>query len=145
MNLTLGGDLRATQDAGRAVRLVGAVNTVRGTYDFQGRRFDILRDGTVRFDGDRTSSIRRSTSAPQRVIQGVDGARQRARHAARSPTSCFSSTPPLEQADILSLIVFNQPINSARRGAADFAGAARAGDGDRRRRRRSWPSRSATR
>ena len=52
LNLTLGGDLRATKAAGQAFALVGAVNTVRGTYDFQGRRFEILRDGTVRFDGE---------------------------------------------------------------------------------------------
>ena len=37
---------------GGPIVLVGAVNTVRGTYDFQGRRFEILRDGTVRFGGD---------------------------------------------------------------------------------------------
>ena len=53
LNLTLGGDLRATKEPGEQIALVGAVNTVRGTYDFQGRRFDILRDGTVRFEGPR--------------------------------------------------------------------------------------------
>ena len=56
--------------AGAEVRLVGTVNTVRGHYDFQGRRFDILRDGTVRFTGlddlDPTLDIR-----TQRVIQAV--------------------------------------------------------------------------
>ena len=52
LNVTLGGDLWATKVPWDQVRLVGVVNTVRGTYDFQGRRFDILRDGTVRFDGE---------------------------------------------------------------------------------------------
>ena len=74
LNLTLGGDLCATKEPDDQLRLIGAVNTVRGTYDFQGRRFEILRDGTVRFDGGSTSSIRCSTSGRERVIQAVDGA-----------------------------------------------------------------------
>ena len=31
--------------------LRGTINTVRGFYEFQGRRFEIVRDGTVRFLG----------------------------------------------------------------------------------------------
>src|SRR5206468_8961030 len=45
MNVTLGGDIRATKNPGGAIRLVGSVNTVRGWYDFQGRRFEILQIG----------------------------------------------------------------------------------------------------
>ena len=91
------------------IRLVGIVNTVRGTYDFQGRRFTILRDGTVRFEGldelDPSLDIR-----TQRVIQAVE-ANVNIRGTLKKPEIVLSSTPPLEQADILSLIVFNQPIN----------------------------------
>jgi autotransporter translocation and assembly factor TamB len=32
----------------------------------------------------------------------------------RQPEIVLDSTPPLEQADILALIVFNQPLKSAR-------------------------------
>ena len=54
VNITIGGDLRLVKTAGRdTVRLLGSVNTVRGTYDFQGRRFAVLRDGTIRFEGGR--------------------------------------------------------------------------------------------
>ena len=112
MNVTLGGDLRATKAPGQQIVLIGSVNTVRGTYDFQGRRFDILRDGTVRFDGeplnemDPILDIRTS-----RLIQGVV-ARVNVRGTMKQPDIVLSSTPPLEQADILSLIVFNQPINT---------------------------------
>ena len=109
MNVTLGGDLRATKDPGGAIRLVGVVNTIRGTYDFQGRRFDILRDGTVRFDGteelDPSLDIR-----TRRLIQGVE-ARVNIRGTLRQPEIVLDSTPPLEQADILALIVFNQQLN----------------------------------
>jgi translocation and assembly module TamB len=110
--VTLGGDLRATKEAGKQIALVGAVNTVRGNYDFQGRRFEILRDGTVRFDNaplnemDPLLDIR-----TRRLIQGVE-ARVNVRGTLRQPEIVLSSTPPQEEADILSLIVFNQPINS---------------------------------
>lgn len=109
LNLTLGGDLTATKNPGGAVRLVGDVNTIRGNYDFQGRRFEILRDGAIRFEGldeiNPTLDLR-----TRRLIQGVD-ARVNVRGTLQKPEILLSSTPPLEQADILSLIVFNQPLN----------------------------------
>src|SRR5204862_837743 len=110
VNVTLGGDLRATKSSGSGIRLIGAVNTVRGYYDFQGRRFDILRDGTVRFEGfeELNPSLDIRT---RRIIQGVE-ARVNVRGTLKSPEIELSSTPPLEQADILALIVFNQPLNT---------------------------------
>ena len=109
LNITLGGDLTATKDPGGAVRLVGDVNTVRGNYDFQGRRFEILRDGAIRFEG--LEEINPSLDLrTRRLIQGVD-ARVNVRGTLQKPEILLSSTPPLEQADILSLIVFNQPLN----------------------------------
>lgn len=109
LNVTLGGDLTATKDPGGAVRLLGEVNTIRGNYDFQGRRFEILRDGTVRFEG--LDQINPSLDLrTRRLIQGVE-ARVNVRGTLQKPEIVLSSTPPLEQADILSLIVFNQPLN----------------------------------
>src|SRR5262249_6004563 len=35
-NFTVGGDLHAQKDPGDALRITGTVNTVRGTYEFQG-------------------------------------------------------------------------------------------------------------
>ncbi|HSC29797.1 MAG TPA: translocation/assembly module TamB domain-containing protein, partial [Vicinamibacterales bacterium] len=52
INITVGGDLRIRKDAGGPLTLTGAVNTIRGTYEFQGRRFDLVRGGTLRFTGD---------------------------------------------------------------------------------------------
>ena len=112
LNVTLGGNLRATKAAGQAFALVGAVNTVRGTYDFQGRRFEILRDGTVRFDGEPLNETNPILDLKtRRLIQAVE-ARVDVRGTMKQPDIVLSSTPPLEQADILALIVFNQPINS---------------------------------
>ncbi len=109
LNVTLGGDLTVQKDPGGPVRLVGAVNTVRGNYDFQGRRFEILRDGSIRFVGleDLNPTLDLRT---RRVISGVE-ARVNVRGTLRQPEIQLSSTPPLEEADILALIVFNQPLN----------------------------------
>src|SRR5207247_11270363 len=103
VNVTLGGDLRATKNPGTGIRLVGNVNTVRGYYDFQGRRFEILRDGTVRFEGFEEINPRLDIRT-RRIIQGVE-ARVNVRGTLKSPEIELSSTPPLEQADILALIV----------------------------------------
>jgi len=88
---------------------VGDVKTIRGTYDFQSRRFEILRGGTVRFEGDPELNPALDLRM-QREIQGVQ-ARINLGGYLREPKLTLSSTPPLEEADILSLIVFNQPIN----------------------------------
>jgi len=110
VNVTIGGDLRLVKNPGRdVVRLTGTVNTVRGTYDFQGRRFTILRDGTIRFEGGRDINPDLSVTA-QRAIQGVL-ANVNVRGTLKRPELVLSSVPPLEQSEILSLIVFNQPIN----------------------------------
>jgi translocation and assembly module TamB len=111
MNVTLGGDVRATKMAGDDLVLVGSINTVRGTYTFQGRRFDILRDGTIRFTGDSVRDLDPLLDIrARRLIQAVE-ARVNIRGSLKQPEVVLESTPPLEQADILSLIVFNQPLN----------------------------------
>ena len=111
INVTLGGDVRATKQPGSPIALIGVVNTIRGTYDFQGRRFDILRDGTVRFDGEPLNEMDPLLDIrTRRLISGVE-ARVNVRGTLKQPDIVLSSTPPLEQADILSLIIFNQPVN----------------------------------
>jgi autotransporter translocation and assembly factor TamB len=109
LNVTLGGDLQVLKKPGDRLRLVGVVSTVRGFYDFQGRRFEILRDGSVRFEGLEELDPRLDIRT-RRVIRAVE-ARVNVRGTLKQPEIQLSSTPPLEQADILSLIVFNQPIN----------------------------------
>ncbi len=109
MNTTVGGMIRARKTPGAELQVIGDVNTVRGSYSFQGRRFEILRDGHIRFDGgdelNPTIDIR-----ARRIISGVETF-VRVQGTAKQPELSFSSNPPLDQADILSLIVFNQPIN----------------------------------
>ena len=109
LNATLGGDFRVAKTAGKPTVLLGAVNTVRGTYSYQGRRFDLVRDGQILFRGNEEIDPRLDISA-ERVIQGVE-ARVRIQGTARKPELSLSSTPPLDEGDILALIVFNQPLN----------------------------------
>jgi translocation and assembly module TamB len=109
VNVTLGGDLRISKRPARPIRVVGQVNAVRGSYEFQGRRFDIQRGGRARFDGlvpvNPTLDI-----AATRLLSGVE-ARVHIGGTMRKPELTLTSSPPLEQADILSLIIFNAPVN----------------------------------
>src|SRR5262245_39171406 len=109
LNITLGGDLTATKDPGGSVRLRGAVNTIRGIYEFQGRRFDVVREGGIHFEGTEDFDPRLDLRT-RRLINGVD-AHVDIVGTLKQPRVQLSSTPPLEDADILALVVFNQPLN----------------------------------
>lgn len=111
VNLTVGGDLRVRKEPGGPVTAVGTVNTVRGTYEFQGRRFDLERGGTVRFDGLSMINPQIDISATRKIPNiGVE-ARVRITGMVQAPELTLSSNPPLEESDILALIVFNRPVN----------------------------------
>jgi autotransporter translocation and assembly factor TamB len=109
LNMTLGGDLHATKAPGASTMVVGTVNTVRGYYEFQGRRFELRRDGTVSFKGPDPTNPQLDVTA-SRDVSGVE-ARVRVHGEAQRPELELSSTPPLDEGDILSLIIFNRPIN----------------------------------
>jgi hypothetical protein len=111
MNITLGGDLHIRKDPNGPPMIVGTVNTVRGTYDFQGRRFDLVRDGTVRFAGTATINPLLDISATRKIPNTGVEARIHITGTAQAPQLALSSTPPLEESDILALIVFNRPVN----------------------------------
>jgi autotransporter translocation and assembly factor TamB len=110
INLTVGGDVRIQKEPGNPLVLSGTVETVRGFYQFQGRRFDVTRDGRIRFTGLPDFNPLVDVTAT-REIDGVV-TRVHVTGTARQPELRLSSTPPLDEADILSLIVFNAPINS---------------------------------
>ena len=109
MNAYVGGAMTITKSPGGKLRLQGEVNTVRGSYTFQGRRFDIMRDGSVRFQGsDVIDPILNLTA--RRVISGVE-AFVHVRGTMLRPELSFSSNPPQDESDILSLIIFGTPTN----------------------------------
>jgi autotransporter translocation and assembly factor TamB len=131
VNVTVGGDLRLLKKPGTPIAVVGNVNTVRGSYSFYGRRFDILRDGRIAFTGTNPPDPLLDVTA-SRVIQptGIE-ARIHIEGTARRPRLTFSSTPPLDESEVLALIIFNQPLSGLESGQqsslAAMAGSAAAG------------------
>lgn len=125
VNVTVGGALQVRKAAGERPRLIGELNTTRGSYTFQGRRFEIIRDGRIRFGGTEEIDPLLDVQA-RRVISGVETF-VRLQGSMRQPELSFSSRPPLDQADILSLIIFNVPVNELGEGQqislAERAGA----------------------
>jgi autotransporter translocation and assembly factor TamB len=111
INITIGGDLNIRKAESDKIRLFGTVETVRGTYDFQGRRFDMVRGGTIRFVGETEINplldIRATRVIPNTGVE----ARVHITGSAKTPELALTSNPPLEESDILSLIVFNRPVN----------------------------------
>jgi autotransporter translocation and assembly factor TamB len=111
LNITLGGDLNVRKNSGGPITLSGTVNTVRGTYQFQGRQFDLARNGTVRFTGDADFNPILDVTATRKIPDTGVEAKVRITGTLDKPELALSSTPPLEESDVLSLIVFNRPIN----------------------------------
>jgi translocation and assembly module TamB len=111
INLTIGGDLDVRKEPGDSIRLIGTVNTVRGTYQFQGRQFDLARNGIVRFIGDDKLDPTLDITATREIPDTGVEARVKVTGTVSAPELQLSSVPPLEESDILALIVFNRSVN----------------------------------
>ena len=111
MNLTVGGDLQIVKPAGGQVLLLGTIETIRGTYEFQGRRFDLQRGGSLRFLGEPQPNPALDVTATRTIPNTGVEARIRVQGTAKAPQLSLTSDPPLEESDILALIVFNRPVN----------------------------------
>jgi translocation and assembly module TamB len=111
MNVITGGDFDVTKAPNGSVDVRGVLEIVSGSYSFQGRRFEIERGSDVRFPGGGSLTDPLVNLSATREVSGVT-AEVRVRGSARSPELTLSSRPPLDESDILSLIVFNQPVSS---------------------------------
>ncbi len=111
MNATVGGDVRVGKNAGAPITLLGSVHPVRGTYEFQGRRFDLVRGGQIRFIGQTKINPLLDISATRQIPNTGVEARVRVTGTMVAPELTLTSNPPLEESDILALIVFNRPVN----------------------------------
>jgi hypothetical protein len=107
INLRLTGDLYLYKDPAQPLSVTGSFDSVRGTYAFQGRRFDVVPASSINFRGDLDPEIYLTVT---RVIQGVE-TRVSIFGSLRQPELRLASTPPLDQSDILSLIIFNTSAN----------------------------------
>jgi autotransporter translocation and assembly factor TamB len=111
MNITVGGDLQVVKPANQQRLLLGTIETVRGTYEFQGRRFDLQRGGTLRFLGEPQPNPSLDVTATREIPNTGVEARVRIQGTAKAPQLTLTSDPPLEESDVLALIVFNRPVN----------------------------------
>ena len=111
VNLTVGGEVNLRKSPGEKLALLGTVETVRGTYDFQGRRFELARGGQIRFIGDPDFNPFIDITATRLIPNTGVEARVHVTGTAKAPELTLSSNPPLEESDILALIVFNRPVN----------------------------------
>ncbi|TMA35936.1 MAG: translocation/assembly module TamB [Deltaproteobacteria bacterium] len=112
-DIELGGELKIAKAADEGVRIVGTIRLLRGWYVFQGRRFT-LDEGTITFTGatppNPTFDVTAIFKNPNyRVTVHLGGTSEK-------PELTLASDPPLEQADILSVIIFGKPARDLGKG-----------------------------
>jgi translocation and assembly module TamB len=110
MNVLVGGEFDVAKAPQKRLEVQGEAEVVRGTYSFQGRRFEVQPGSEVRFPGGPPTDPLVNFTAT-REVTGIT-VQVRLQGPARSPQIDLSSQPPLDEGDILSLIVFNQPMNT---------------------------------
>jgi translocation and assembly module TamB len=105
----LSGNVRATKRPERDVDLTGRIDVVRGSFAFQGRRFQLSR-GVVEFTGggkiNPSLDVVAEYHLPEYEVDAIIGG------TAEKPSLTLTSQPRLEQADILALLLFGKPVNA---------------------------------
>jgi len=112
-NIEISGQLRVTKAHEEALRVVGEIRLLRGWFIFQSRRFTIDQ-GAITFTG-------ASPPKPTFDVTAVYRAHEyrievRITGSGEKPNLVLSSTPPLEEADILSVLLFGKPTQELGRG-----------------------------
>ena len=112
-SIELMGQVRARKNPEEELSLSGGVETVRGSYTFQGRKFQLER-GKVLFTGgskiDPSLDVAARYALPNYQVDLVVGG------ASSAPTLTLRSEPQLEQADILSLLLFGKRAGALNEG-----------------------------
>jgi autotransporter translocation and assembly factor TamB len=111
VNATIGADIQMQKQPAGPITLRGTVDTVRGFYEFQGRRFEVVRGGTVQFMGLPEINPNMDLTAERLIPNTGVTARVHVTGTMREPELELTSEPPLDEADILSLIIFNRSVN----------------------------------
>ncbi len=109
VNVTIGGDIQLKKAPGASAVVIGSLTAVRGSYTFQNRRFDLTRGSTVAFRGQQPIDPALDLTG-ERQVSGIT-ATVHVTGTSRRPRLSLSSSPPLDEGDVLALIVFNQPID----------------------------------
>jgi autotransporter translocation and assembly factor TamB len=108
-SIELMGQIHARKKPTEELTLHGAIETVRGWLAVQGRKFK-LEKGNISFAGetpiDPSLDIIARYTLPEYLVDVVISG------TGAKPVVSFKSDPALEQADILSLLVFGKPANA---------------------------------
>jgi translocation and assembly module TamB len=104
----LQGELQAKKPPGAPVDVVGTIHTVRGNVSVAGKRFDLVR-GNIDFVGGAQIDPALDILAQNRVQKYLVSANITG--PASKPDLRLSSIPSLEQADILSMVMFGRPVS----------------------------------
>ncbi len=113
-DIEIGGKLEVTKAPDDGVRIVGEIRLLRGWYDFQDRRFTIDPGSISRIDFAGQSPPQPTfditavyNTRDYRILVHVGG-------SAEKPTLELTSEPALDQADILSVLLFGKPAHDLR-------------------------------
>jgi translocation and assembly module TamB len=112
-NVELTGNLRVVKASGGDPTVTGLIETVRGWVGFQGRRFNLTR-GKIEFYGSEKINPILDIVAESRVNNYMITALVKG--TAEKPALTLTSDPQLDQADILSVLLFSKPISSLGQG-----------------------------
>jgi translocation and assembly module TamB len=112
-HIRLGGKVRVRREPGGPIAVEGLIRLLRGWYAFQGRRFEI-RQGVVWFSGEvpprpSLDVVAEHGAGEYTVLVHIDGWIDK-------PRLTLSSEPPLDQADVLAVLLFGKPSRSLGRG-----------------------------
>lgn len=107
-NIRLSGEVYLTKEPADELRISGGIGGSQGWYIFQGRRFEI-RSAYVTFSGEVPLDPYLDVEAQYRAGQYL--VRIRITGTAKHPSLDLSSDPPLDQSDILSVILFGKPAS----------------------------------
>jgi translocation and assembly module TamB len=114
-DIELAGQVHAVQTPGNALKLVGTIRVVRGWVGSQGRRFTVSQGQVVFTGGEQIDPsldivATYQTSDRDYTIELIIGG------TAQEPTLTLQSEPPLEQADILAVLMFGKPASALGQG-----------------------------
>jgi translocation and assembly module TamB len=112
-SVELSGNLRVMKASGGNPTLTGVIESIRGWVGFQGRRFTLSR-ARLQFTGGATIDPVLDIVAEHRVNNYL--VRVIVSGTAEKPTLTLTSDPQLDQADILSLLLFNKPVSALDKG-----------------------------
>jgi translocation and assembly module TamB len=105
-DVDLTGELRIRKDSGDEPVVTGRIQSRRGTIEIQGSEFKLER-AVVTFTGGDIDNPRLDVVAihrrsPYEIEARIGG-------SVKEPTLTFASDPPMDQADILSVLLFGKP------------------------------------